>query len=185
MAIDTTVGRLIVARGLLDEKRFEDLSRFATDTGMTLKEALVQQGGLEESAVLEAFSEALGVEFERDLSKATVPLVFLERVPVTFAREHNCIGLGTRGGAYLIAASDPANLFAVDNVALTLGAPTLMVLAPRMEVAALIDRAYHEKRGIVEEAMDELGEEGLIDSAARVSRSEDVLDVARKPPIIR
>ncbi|MCD6405252.1 MAG: Flp pilus assembly complex ATPase component TadA, partial [Planctomycetes bacterium] len=185
MAAATGVGRLLVDGGLLDDKRFEDLSRFAVDTSMTLKDALVQQGGLEEQAVLEAFAGALGVEFQGDLSKTPVPHEFIEEIPVAFAREHNCVAVGRHGAAFVIAASDPADIFALDNVALALGAPTLALLAPRGEVAALIDRAYHEKRGIVEEAMDDLGEEGLIDSAARVSRSEDVLDVARKPPIIR
>jgi general secretion pathway protein E len=84
-----------------------------------------------------------------------------------------------------VAISDPADIFALDNVALALGEPAVAVLAPRTEVAGLIDRAYHEKKDIVEEAMDELGAEGLIDSAALASRSEDVLDVAHKPPIIR
>lgn len=185
MAEDNGVAGLLLSEGLLDEKRFEELASFAADTRMTLKDALVQQGGLKERAVLEAFSRALGIDFQDELSKTAVPQEFVERVPVSFAREHNLVGVGRRGAAYLVATSDPSHIFALDNVALAVGAPTLPVLAPRGEVAALIDRAYHQKRGIVEEAMDELGEEGLLDSAARVSRSEDVLDVARKPPIIR
>ena len=185
MAMETPVGRLMIKDGLLDQRRFEELSRFAADTGLTLKQALVEQGGLEEATVLKAFAAALGVEFQADLARTGVPQAFLDGVPVAFAREHNCVAVGLRGAAFLIATSDPAGIFALDNVALRLGAPTIAVLVPRGEVASLIDRAYHEKRGIVEEAMDDLGEEGLIDSAARVSRSEDVLDVARKPPIIR
>ena len=47
MAASTGVGRFLVDVGLLDDKRFEELSRFAVDTSMTLKDALVQQGGLE------------------------------------------------------------------------------------------------------------------------------------------
>jgi len=185
MAMETGVGRLMIEEGLLDRKRFEELSRFAADTGLTLKQALLEQGGLDERAVLRAFAAALGVDFRADLSRAAVPRTFLDEVPVAFAREHTCVAVGRQGAAYLVATSDPADIFALDNIARRLDAPTLPVLAPRGEVAGLIDRAYHEKRGIVEEAMDELGEEGLIDSAARASRSEDVLDVARKPPIIR
>ena len=158
---------------------------FASDTGMTVKESLVQQGGVEETAVLAAFAKALGVEFRAELSKASVPREFLEKVPIAFARGHNCAAIGRHSSAFLVAISDPADIFSLDNVALTLGAPALAVLAPRSEVAGLIDRAYHEKRDIVEEAIDELGAEGLIDSAALASRSEDVLDVAHKPPIIR
>jgi len=185
MQVNNHVAEALIEGGALDQRRFEELSRFAFDSGMTLKDALVQQGGVEEKAVLEAFARALEVEFEGDLSKATAPREFVEKVPLTFARGHNCVAIGRRGAAYLVAMSDPADIFALDNVALSLGAPTLAVLAPRSEVAGLIDRVYHEKKDIVEEAMDELGAEGLIDSAALASRSEDVLDVAHKPPIIR
>jgi len=177
MPLETYVSRALVDAGLVDERRFEELSSFAADTGMSLKEALVRQGGLDERRVLEAFADALGVEFFPDLSRASVPQEFVEKVPVAFAREHNCAAVGMKGSAFLVAASDPADIFALDNVALSLQAPTVGALAPRGEVAALIDRAYHEKRNIVDEAMDELGEQGLIDSAARASRSEDVLDV--------
>jgi len=185
MPLERDVARALVEDKALDEKRFEDLSRFAGDTGLTLKEALVQQGGIEERTVLDAFARALGVDFQAELSKATVPREFLEKVPIAFARGHNCVAVGRRGSAYLVAISDPADIFAPDNVGLALGQPALVLLAPRTEVAGLIDRAYHEKKDIVEEAIDELGAEGLIDSAALASRSEDVLDVAHKPPIIR
>jgi len=185
MLLERDVARALVEAGALDEKRFEDLSRFASDTGMTLKEALIQQGGIEEHAVLEAFSKALGAAFQDDLSKASVPREFVEKVPLTFAHAHNCVAVGKHGSAYMVAISDPADIFALDNVALALGGPALALFALRSEVAGLIDRAYHEKRDIVEEAMDELGAEGLIDSAALASRSEDVLDVAHKPPIIK
>ncbi len=185
MVMETGVERVMISEGLIDGKRFDELRRFADDTGLTLKQALVEQGGVDESAVLRAFAAALGVDFQADLSRSMVPQAFLDEVPVAFAREHNCVAVGRHSAAYLVATSDPADIFALDNVALRLSAPVMAVLAPRGEVASLIDRAFHEKRGIVEEAMDELGDEGLIDSAARVSRSEDVLDVARKPPIIR
>ena len=185
MSLQEDVAEALACGGALDKKRFEDLSRFACDTGLTLKEALVQQGGLDEGAVLEAFARALSVDFQADLSKVAVPREFLEKVAISFARGHNCVAVGKRGSAYVVAISDPCDIFALDNVALSLGAPSLVLLAPRTEVAGLIDRAYHEKKDIVEEAIDELGAEGLIDSAALASRSEDVLDVAHKPPIIR
>jgi len=185
MALEQEVSRALAAKGVVDERRFDELLRFACDTGMTLKEALVQQGGAEEKRVLEAFAEALGVSYNGDLSKAVVPREFIEKVPLAFARGHNCVAVGREGAAYVVATSDPADVFSLDNVALAVGAPALPLLSPRSEVAGLIDRAYHEKRDIVEEAMDELGAEGLIDSAALAGRSEDVLDVAHKPPIIR
>ncbi len=185
MSLEQAVSRALVSRGVVDERRFDELSRFAADSGMTLTEALVQQGGVEERRLLEAYGEILGVDFSGDLSKAVVPSEFVEKVPVGFARGHNCIAIGRQGSSYLVAACDPADIYALDNVAQAVGAPVLAVLAPRSEVAALIDRIYQEKRDIVEEAMDELGAEGLIDSAALAGRSEDVLDVAHKPPIIR
>ena len=185
MSLEECLSRALTSRGVVDERRFEELSRFAADTGMTLKEALVEHGGLEEKRVLEAFAEMLGVGFNGDLSKASVPHEFVEKIPVAFARGHNLVAVGRQGTAYLVATSDPADIYALDNVALAVGAPAMAVLSPRGEVAGLIDRVYQEKKDIVEEAMDELGAEGLIDSAALAGRSEDVLDVAHKPPIIR
>ena len=94
MSVEKDVSRVLVEMGLLDQRRFEELLRFAADTGMTLKEALVEQGGLEEKRVLDAFAAVLGVKREDDLSKALVPREFIEKVPIAFARGHNCVALG-------------------------------------------------------------------------------------------
>jgi general secretion pathway protein E len=59
------------------------------------------------------------------------------------------------------------------------------VLAPRAEITSLINRAYKQKAGIVDETMDGLREDDILKEAAAIDASEDLLATANKAPIIR
>jgi general secretion pathway protein E len=59
------------------------------------------------------------------------------------------------------------------------------VLAPRQEIANLINRAYRHKADGVDEALEDIEDTDIVGLAATINESEDLLDVANKAPIIK
>jgi general secretion pathway protein E len=74
----------------------------------------------------------------------------------------------------------------MDDLAGMLGMEIDPVLATRVEITTLLARAYRHKADGVDEALDEVAEDGNIAGLAdQIDESEDVLDVANKAPIIK
>ena len=85
-----------------------------------------------------------------------------------------------------VATCTPLAPHPMDDLSGMLGAEIDPVLAPRIEITTLLGRAYRHKADGVDEALDEVAEDGNIGALAdQIDESEDVLDVANKAPIIK
>jgi general secretion pathway protein E len=109
----------------------------------------------------------------------------VHRVPPEFARSYNLIGLSRNDGTFEIATCDPLDIHPMDEVAAMLGATVVPVLAPRAKITALINKAYQRASTDVEELLHGIEDDDMITLTKVIDESEDVLDIANKPPIIR
>ena len=53
------------------------------------------------------------------------------------------------------------------------------------EITALINKAYQQKMDVVDEMLEDLDEEELAGISKELERSQDLLDIANKAPIIK
>jgi general secretion pathway protein E len=176
---------LLAERKLLSPERTEECLAEADRTGESLDKVFLQKGYLTELDALHLFGDVLGMEVAERLTSATVPAGFVERVPVQFARSYNLCALSLEGGRMRVATCQPFETNAIDDLSTMLGVEPEPVLAPRVEITNLINKAYKQKADVVEEALDNL-EEGELDAiSAEIDSAEDILDVANKAPIIK
>ena len=131
---------VIVELGFVDRARVEQAVEAARATGTTPEQVLVDQGALSLDNLARAIAERHGLEhldlnvFHVDMSAANLiaPAAAkrYEAVPVQF--------IGERG--LLIAMADPANVLAVDDIALMTGYEVRVAVASREDIGVLISR---------------------------------------------
>ncbi len=179
--------RIAREKRLLSPERLEECLREEAETGDTLDRILVQKGYLTEIDALRLFGDVLGMEVMDNLSDVQVPTEFVNNVPVQFARSYNLVALGSDGNGHAlrVATCSPFETNALDDLATMLSCEAEPVLAPRVEITNLINKAYKRKADVVDEALDTLDEGDLAALSAEIDTAEDILDVANKAPIIK
>jgi type IV pilus assembly protein PilB len=131
---------VIVELGFADRPRVEQAVEAARATGTTPEQVLLDQGGLSLDNLARAVAERHGLDhldlnvFHVDMSAANLiapaSAKRYEAVPVSF--------VGERG--LLIVMADPANVLAVDDIALMTGYEVRVAVASREDIASLISR---------------------------------------------
>jgi general secretion pathway protein E len=184
--IASSISDLLIDAGLSRE-RLEECRRAAASSGDSLDRVIVQKDFLEEATLLQIYAKHLGYEYRKSLDGTKVPGSFVNKVPVQFARNYNLVALEeTADKVMRVATCTPLSPHPMDDLAGMLGMEIDPVLATRVEITTLLARAYRHKADGVDEALDEVAEDGNIAGLAdQIDESEDVLDVANKAPIIK
>jgi len=168
----------------LEEAELRKLRDQAAATGQSYDRLLLQRGA-DDDAVLRAFARHLDLEFRARLEGIQVPPIFIERVPLAFARAHDMIAVGREGETLVVATAHPLDVHPQDDLTAMLPGEVRFLLAPRGEITNLVNRAFRHKADGVEEALGDLEDTDISGLAAAVEESEDLLDVANKAPIIK
>ena len=172
-------------RGGLEASALNDCLQVERETGQTLDRILLQRELLEEDRLLPLLAEMLGLDWSETLPSDAVPPVFIDTVPVQFARTYNLVALDEDGMRMRVATCHPLELNPLDELAGMVDRDIEPVVAPRSEIAACLNRAYRHKADGVDEALDDLRDVDMAGLAAEIQETEDVLDVANKAPIIK
>ncbi len=183
--MSTPVLDRLLAEGLLTPKRLEECRRAAERSGQPLEQVVLEKGAVPEAEFLRRFAEAQDLPFQPSLAGAVVPESFTTRVPSAFARNNALVAIGLSGGAYRVACASPLSLHPLDELSALLDAPVRVVLAPREEVSALVNRAYANESGVVDEMLEGLKADDLEAALEETGSGEDLLNVANKAPIIK
>ncbi len=156
----------------------------AGSTGQSFDRVLLTRG-LEENQVLSAFGRELELEFIPEFESVKVPKIFVDNVPLSFARAHDMIAVDLQDGELVVACAHPLDIHPQDDVLAMLPLPVRFALAPRTEITELINRAFRHRADGVDDALDDLEDSDIAGLAAEIEESEDLLDVANKAPIIK
>ena len=150
-------------------------------------DALLSTAGVEEHAALEALAERTGLRYIAEPRLEDSAEKFYERVPASAARRRMIAGLSSDGRVMTIATSQPMQPDAFDQVERALGTPVEIVLAPRAQVANIINRGYEQRQDLVTEIVEDipLDERAFETAAGSISKATDLLQLARQTPVIR
>jgi general secretion pathway protein E len=154
------------------------------DTGQSLDQVLVGKNMLPEARCLQFFGDFLGMEVRQSLEGTAVPGDFIHQVPVQFARTHGLIAVSLRDRVLQVATHRPLDVQPMDDLATMLRCEVEPVLAPKSEIANLINRAYRHKADGVDEALEDIEDTDIVAVADQIQESEDLLD-QNKAPVIK
>jgi type IV pilus assembly protein PilB len=104
---------------------------------------LIDLGFIKESELVRALAEQVGLEFI-DLADHPVDPTATALLPEAIARRYRALPIGERDGKLLVAMSDPANVFALDDIRAITGRDVQPVVA----TAADVERAIQKYAGM-------------------------------------
>src|SRR5581483_990360 len=103
--------------------------------GRALGRVLVERGVLTESQLVAALAQQIGLRFV-DLADYPVDGAAIASVPPTVCRRYNALPIGYEYGRLIVAMSDPANVFAIDDIRSLTGSDVKPVVATKSDVTA-------------------------------------------------
>jgi len=172
-----------IDRGLISEDQLEEARVVARRKGVTPADALVQLGYVDASDVQSAQSDQFGEQF-MSLEGVEIPQSVIEMVGEAIARENTVIPVRVEDGAVVVAFHDPMALDVLDKLRFILAKDVKIVVAPKEQIQAAIDRHYGQDTGQSVDSMIQEFTETQIDftateSTASVEEEDDSAPVVR------
>jgi type IV pilus assembly protein PilB len=149
---------VIVELGLVPAERVEEAIEAARAMGTTPDEVLLQAGAITQDALARAIAERNGLD-HLDLTAFQVDMAAANLISSSAAKRYEAVPvhfIGERG--LLIAMADPANVLAVDDIALMTGYEVRPAVASREDISALVARLTRLDE-VVQAASDDQEEE--------------------------
>ena len=140
MRID--VPEILCSAGVISADAKDMLVAAIAKSGGSADTVAIEEGFASEHQVLRSIGDYLEIPFKEDLDSFEIPMVYVEKVPLAFARSNNIVAFGQRGATFLLATSSPFNFRALDNAAAMLSADVEPVFAPSEVISSLISRGY-------------------------------------------
>lgn len=170
------LGRLLVQAGVLTQEQLETAVESARD-GHSLTTALDEMGYVSEKVVAQTIAEQMGLAFV-DLSADDIDPNIATSLSSDLARRHSVLPVKVQDGELMVAMSDPANIFAIDDLRIVTGYEIVPVVAEESELVQAIDRFAASRQdvdglmGDLEDtvAHDEESEEDVEDDDAPVAK---------------
>jgi type IV pilus assembly protein PilB len=170
------LGDILLEDGLVTQEQLIDAHEEHQRLGRALGRVLVDRGVLTESQLVAALAQQIGMRFV-DLTEFPVDAGALASVPPVVCRRYNALPIGYDDGKLLVAMSDPANVFALDDIRSITGVDVRPVVATKSDVAAAINRFYR-----ADSDLDDLTMALDNDDSAELEGLKEVVEDA---PIVR
>jgi general secretion pathway protein E len=172
------VGEILVRRGAIPADRLEDLLRTASERDASILDVLSANRETDGGTIARALADEVGIPFVEKIKNDDIPANLVERIPISFARQHRLLGLSEDGerGPIRVAIANPLDPAPLDDLRALLGRECLPVAASPETIEDAINRVYERKD---ESALGEAkaGEE--------VEELQDLLDMTDEAPVIR
>jgi type IV pilus assembly protein PilB len=137
------LARVLVEGGRIDEDVMREVVAEQLATGESLAKLLASKGLASEADLMWGMAKEMGLEFI-DLDRFPVDYTHASKVPEHFAERHNFLVIGRDDDeTYVVAMSNPTNVYALDDLRTVLGRKVRIVVAARSQIAAHIRQAYH------------------------------------------
>ncbi|MEO1337864.1 MAG: ATPase, T2SS/T4P/T4SS family, partial [Myxococcota bacterium] len=146
---------------------------------------LLQTGRLTAEQVARVLSVQLEMPFLEKIEVDQIPDDLVQRIPISFARQHGVLPVARLGDSVMTAVQDPVDTEGLDDVAMLLESRVIAVIALPDTIGDAINRVYDRATGLAHEAVAQLQSEE--DELEADFDASDLLDEAGgdDAPIIR
>src|SRR5712691_5187227 len=170
------LGQILIELGFITPEQLETALQEHRKTPKSLGRVLIDLGLIKEADLVRALAEQVGLEFV-DLSDYHIDPSSTMLLPDSLARRYRAIPIGERDGKLLVAMSDPANVYALDDIRTITGRDVQPMVATAADVEQAIQKYSHMEGQV----------EALASEAAELADQDDVeLGAAlEEAPIVR
>jgi len=182
------LGERLVEEGLIAQEQFEQALKKHWDTGISLRQVLVDSDFINEDRLMEFTGKTLEIPYIRDVIGAVGDPEVFKILSEKLCRQYFVMPLYLKGKTLTLAMADPFDVFAIDDLESACKYKIETALARKDEIIKAIDRFYKAKealeeivKGIEAEEDDlEIVKEGIDEEPATEEAFEKV-----DAPIIR
>ena len=142
------LGQILIEQGLISEDQLREALQVQERVPKSLGRILIDLHLIKETDLVRALAHQIGLEFV-DLGDYPIDPMATALIPESVAHRYRALPIGERDGRLLVAMSDPANVYALDDIRTITGREVEPVVATSTDVTAAI-RKYSEVGSEVE-----------------------------------
>jgi type IV pilus assembly protein PilB len=161
------LGQILLEEGLLTQEQLDRALEQHRNTPKSLGRVLIDLGFIRERDLVKALAQQVGLDFV-DLSEFPIEAAATTLLPEALSRRYRALPIAERDGKLLVAMSDPANVYTLDDIRTVTGRDVQPVVATASDVEQAI-----QKYSTLGDEVEQLASEAA--SAADVG--EDAADV--------
>ncbi len=163
---------VLVELGYASEELVSLAVENARTAGRTPEALLLEQGVINEGQLARATAERYGLDHV-DLAMFNVDLAAAALFPVTMARRYMAVPVGyVDQHTLLVAAADPANVLAIDDIQIATGLDCRIAVAAKADVESLLSRLGTLQNAAADAIISEADEEEEAEALASVSEMQ-------------
>ncbi|MGZ8593017.1 MAG: GspE/PulE family protein [Actinomycetota bacterium] len=172
------LGQILLEQGLLNQEQLDRALDEHRNTPKSLGRVLIDLGYIRERDLVSALAEQVGLEFV-DLSDYRIDPGIATLIPEPISRRYRAIAIDERDGKLLVAMSDPANVYALDDIRTITGREVQPVVATANDVEQAI-----AKFGGMGDQVEALASEAIeaMDQSSDITEMESAVEDA---PIVK
>ncbi len=133
------LGQILIELGYITPEQLETALEEHRKTPKSLGRVLIDMGMIKEADLVRALAEQVGLEFV-DLNEFPIDATATVLLPEALSRRYRAIPIGERDGRLLVAMSDPANVYALDDIRTITGREVQPVVATANDVEQAIQK---------------------------------------------
>ena len=137
------LGQILIELNMITPEQLEQALEEHRRTPKSIGRVLIDLGMIKEGDLVRALAEQVGLEFV-DLAEHPIDATATTLLPEALARRYRAIPIGERDGKLLVAMSDPANVYALDDIRTI----TNRDVQPLVATAADVERAIQKFAGM-------------------------------------
>ncbi len=156
------LGQILLEQGLISEEHLQRALDEHRNTPKSLGRVLIDLGYIRERDLVRALAEQVGLEFV-DLTEYRIDAAATALLPEALCRRYRALPIGEEDGKLLVAMSDPANVYALDDIRTITGRDVRPVVATSNDVEQAIQKFSgmdEQVEALASEAADALDTEG-------------------------
>lgn len=144
-----------------------------------------ERTGIDAKTQCQVAARLLDIPFLDDLTDYPPSALFVERIPIDFARQHEVVGLALPEGRVGLALANVRSWPQADIVSRHLNRPVELLFAPIEQVRTAINAGYQQREGQAQALIDTLDQDEVLAEVAGLDGREDLLDVSGRAPVIK
>jgi type IV pilus assembly protein PilB len=133
------LGQILIELGYITSEQLDVALEEHRKTPKSIGRVLIDLGMIKEGDLVRALAEQVGLEFV-DLSDYPIDPTATALLPEALARRYRALPIGDRDGKLLVAMSDPANVYALDDIRTITGRDVQPVVATANDVERAIQK---------------------------------------------
>ena len=177
--------RELCARKVLTEEDCEHLAESLEHSGTDFNSVLQELSDEKGTMVIQYMAKKFNLEYRDQIHLDSLPEKIASVIQPDYLKEHCLCPFSHEEGTLLVASSDPFDFTHVKNIGVLTGVPVRQVLTRRENILSTIEfiaELKAEKSGELAHEVTESLPAGILTGG---ERTEDLLDMANKAPVIK